>query len=94
MGSISDNSSGGYYGYRMSKASLCMAAKSLSIDLIDRSILVGVLHPGLVSTRMTSYTKDGINPKHSVQSMLPLIDKLSIEDTGSFWHANGDVLPW
>ena len=53
MGSIGDNSSGSSYGYRMSKVALSMAAKSLSRDLLKEEIYVAILHPGLVSTRMT-----------------------------------------
>jgi NAD(P)-dependent dehydrogenase (short-subunit alcohol dehydrogenase family) len=52
MGSISDNSSGGYYAYRISKAALNMAAKGLAVDLKARGITVVSLHPGWVKTRM------------------------------------------
>ncbi len=61
MGSIGDNSSGSSYGYRMSKVALSMAAKSLSRDLLKEDIYVAILHPGLVSTRMTGFTKNGIS---------------------------------
>tara|TARA_Y100001968_G_scaffold331794_1_gene387707 strand:- start:607 stop:1290 length:684 start_codon:yes stop_codon:yes gene_type:complete len=94
MGSIDDNSSGGSYGYRMSKVALCMAGKSLSIDLKSQDIYVAILHPGLVSTRMTGFTSNGIQPKQSVQGLIQRIDELSIDNTGTFWHSNGDVLPW
>ena len=60
MGSIEDNSSGGSYGYRMSKVALCMAGKSLSVDLKSKGISVAILHPGLVSARMTGFTSNGI----------------------------------
>ena len=66
MGSIEDNTSGGSYGYRMSKVALSMAAKSLSIDLLKKEIYVAILHPGLVSTRMTGFTKNGISTLESV----------------------------
>ena len=94
MGSIEDNSSGGSYGYRMSKVALCMAGKSLSVDLKPRGISVAILHPGLVSTRMTGFTSNGIQPKESVKGMIQRIDKLTLENTGSFWHSNGEILPW
>jgi len=94
MGSIEDNSSGGSYGYRMSKAALCMAGKSLAIDLKPNGIAVALLHPGLVTTRMTSFTPYGISPAKSVEGLLQRIDSLTIETTGSFWHANGEILPW
>ena len=94
MGSIEDNSSGGSYGYRMSKVALCMAGKSLSVDLKPRGISVAILHPGLVSTRMTGFTSNGIQPKESVKGLIKRIDELTIENTGTFWHANGEILPW
>jgi len=94
MGSIADNSSGGSYGYRMSKVALCMAGKSLSIDLQPRGIAVALLHPGLVSTRMTNFHPQGITPEQAVRRLLERIDALSLATSGGFWHANGDVLPW
>ena len=94
MGSIEDNSSGGSYGYRMSKVALCMAGKSLAIDLKPKGVSVGILHPGLVSTRMTGFNSNGIQPKDSVKGLIQRIDELSLENTGTFWHSNGEVLPW
>lgn len=92
MGSIDDNTSGGSYGYRMSKVALSMAGKSLSHDLRPRGIAVGILHPGLVQTRMTAFS--GITTAESVTGLLARIDALSMANTGTFWHANGEVLPW
>ena len=94
MGSIDDNTSGGSYGYRMSKVALCMAAKSLSIDLLNRNIYIAILHPGLVSTRMTGFIKNGISAKESAQGLLERINSLDKNNSGTFWHANGEVLPW
>ncbi|OAB62415.1 short-chain dehydrogenase [Leptolyngbya valderiana BDU 20041] len=92
MGSIDDNTSGSSYGYRMSKVAMSMAGKSLSHDLKPLGIAVGILHPGLVSTPMTNY--NGISPEESVKGLLARIDELNLENTGTFWHANGEVLPW
>ncbi len=94
MGSIEDNTSGGSYGYRMSKVALCMAGKSLSIDLKPLGIAVGLLHPGLVRTRMTGFTPHGISPAESVKGLISRIDSLTLETSGSFWHSNGKILPW
>ena len=94
MGSIDDNSSGGSYGYRMSKVALNIAGKSLAIDLKARKIAVAILHPGLVRTRMIQFNPSGISPAQSVRGLLARIDALTLETTGSFWHANGEVLPW
>ena len=94
MGSIEDNTSGGSYGYRMSKVALCMAGKSLSVDLKSKDISVAILHPGLVSTRMTGFTTNGIQPEESVKGLIQRIDELTINNSGTFWHSNGEVLPW
>ena len=75
MGSIEDNMSGGSYGYRMSKVALCMAGKSLSVDLKPKNIAVGILHPGLVQTRMTNFTPNGITPEQSVRGLIARIDQ-------------------
>ena len=94
MGSIGDNSSGSSYGYRMSKVAMSMAAKSLSIDLLKEDIYVAILHPGLVSTRMTGFTNSGISTNKSASGLLKLIENLNKNNTGQFWHVNGDILPW
>ncbi len=94
MGSIGDNTSGSSYGYRMSKVALSMAGKSLSLDLKPLGIAVAILHPGLVQTRMTNFIAEGITPEESVKNLLERIDKLTLENTGTFWHANGEILPW
>jgi NAD(P)-dependent dehydrogenase (short-subunit alcohol dehydrogenase family) len=94
MGSIDDNSSGGAYGYRMSKVALNMAGKSLAIDLRPRGIAVALLHPGMVRTRMTGFSAQGISTEESVHGLLERIDALRLETSGSFWHANGQELPW
>ena len=94
MGSIDDNSSGGSYGYRMSKVALNMAGRSLAIDLRPRGIAVAILHPGLVRTRMVNFNPQGISPEQAVQGLLARIDALTLESSGRFWHANGEELPW
>ena len=94
MGSIDDNTSGGSYGYRMSKVALNMAGKSLAIDLEPRGISVAILHPGLVRTRMIQFNPSGIPPEQSVKDLLARIDGLTMANSGSFWHANGELLPW
>ena len=92
MGSIDDNTSGGSYGYRMSKVALSMAGKSLSEDLKSKNIPVAILHPGLVQTRMTGFS--GITTEESVKGLLARIDELNMKNTGTFWHSKGEVLPW
>jgi NAD(P)-dependent dehydrogenase (short-subunit alcohol dehydrogenase family) len=93
MGSVADNSSGGRYGYRMSKVALNMAGMSLAKDLAPRGIAVALLHPGYVQTAMVGFGGD-ISADASAQRLMERIDQLTLESSGSFWHSNGEVLPW
>jgi NAD(P)-dependent dehydrogenase (short-subunit alcohol dehydrogenase family) len=93
MGSIADNDSGGSYGYRMSKAALNIAGKSLAIDLKSRGIAVAILHPGYVRTEMTGQS-GLIDPEESATGLLDRIHELTLETSGSFWHTNGEILAW
>jgi len=93
MGSIGDNGSGGYYGYRMSKAALNAAGMSLARDLAASGVAVAILHPGYVRTDMTDGAGN-IEPADAAAQLVDRIDALTPETTGTFWHANGQVLPW
>jgi NAD(P)-dependent dehydrogenase (short-subunit alcohol dehydrogenase family) len=93
MGSIEDNTSGGRYGYRMSKCAVNMAGRSLAHDLKDDGVAVAILHPGFVRTDMTG-GQGLIDPPESAAGLIKRIDELTMETTGTFWHANGDILPW
>jgi NAD(P)-dependent dehydrogenase (short-subunit alcohol dehydrogenase family) len=93
MGSIGDNGSGGAYGYRMSKAALNMAGKSLAVDLKPAGVAVAILHPGMVKTAMTG-THGQVEPLDAARGLLARLDELTLETTGGFWHANGERLPW
>ena len=92
MGSVEDNTSGSYYGYRMSKAAVNMAGVSLAHDLKKQGIAVALLHPGMVATEMTG--RQGISPAESVSGLIQRMDELEISQSGGFWHANGERLPW
>jgi NAD(P)-dependent dehydrogenase (short-subunit alcohol dehydrogenase family) len=93
MGSIDDNTSGGRYGYRMSKAAVNMAFRSLSHDLRPKGVSVAILHPGFVRTDMTDH-EGMVDPPESAAGLIARIDELTLDNTGTFWHANGEVLPW
>jgi NAD(P)-dependent dehydrogenase (short-subunit alcohol dehydrogenase family) len=93
VGSLQDNSSGGMYGYRMSKAAVNMAGVNLAHDLKPRGIAVFLFHPGYVKTGMThgqGYTE----PEEAARGLIERMDTLTLADTGTFWHANGEPLPW
>ncbi len=93
MGSIGDNTSGGRYGYRMSKAALNMAGVSLAHDLRPREISVAILHPGYVRTDMTG-GRGLVDPPESARGLVDRLEELSLETSGGFWHMSGERLPW
>lgn len=93
MGSIEDNTSGAYYGYRASKAALNAFTKSLAMDLKAHDIAVCALHPGFVQTRMVGFNGD-LTPEQAASGLIARIAELNLENTGGFWHSNGQALPW
>lgn len=93
MGSITDNTSGGRYGYRMSKAALNIAAMSLAKDLESDNIAVGIYHPGYVQTDMVNNNGD-ISSEVAAARLIGLMDNLSLAESGIFKHSNGETLPW
>jgi NAD(P)-dependent dehydrogenase (short-subunit alcohol dehydrogenase family) len=93
MGSIADNTSGGYYGYRVSKAGVNAIGRSLAHDLAARGIAVALLHPGYVRTDMTGGHGD-LRPDESARGLVTVLDQLNLQNSGRFWHQNGQELPW
>lgn len=93
MGSVADNTSGGSYGYRASKAAVNAIGKSLAMDLKPRGIGVFLLHPGYVATDMVGGTGD-VTPEQAARQLVERLDTLTLEQTGTFVHANGSALPW
>ena len=93
MGSIDDNTSGGIYAYRTSKAAVNMAMRSLSVDLKDRGISCVVLNPGWVKTDMGGDNAE-LTPEQSITALRGIIDKLGMTETGQFYNYDGKVYPW
>ena len=81
MGSIADNTSGAYYGYRASKAALNAFTKSLAMDLKPKGISVAVLHPGYVQTRMVGFT-GYISAEQAATGLKQRIEELTLDNTG------------
>lgn len=93
VGSVGDNSSGGAYSYRMSKAALNIASKSLAVELAPEGISVRILHPGYVKTDMTKQSGNA-EPNEAARGLIARMDELDLDSTGKFFHANGEELPW
>jgi len=93
MGSVADNSSGGSYLYRSSKAAANMVVKSLAVDLKDKGITSVAFNPGWVKTDMGG-PNAMIPVEQSVTDMKKVIDALTLKDTGKFIGNDGLVIPW
>lgn len=93
MGSISDNTSGGSYIYRSSKAALNAAAKSLAVDLAGEKIKVAILHPGWVRTDMGG-PNGLIDAPTSIGGLRRVLANLTWEQSGQFIAYDGTVIPW
>jgi NAD(P)-dependent dehydrogenase (short-subunit alcohol dehydrogenase family) len=98
VGSITDNTLGGWISYRSSKAALNQIIKTSSIEINRRNknaICVG-LHPGTVKTRFTEKfqnTTETISPEESVEMMMKVIESLSVDDNGYCFAYDGKVIP-
>jgi NAD(P)-dependent dehydrogenase (short-subunit alcohol dehydrogenase family) len=93
MGSIADNSSGGNYPYRTSKAGANMVAKGLAVDLKARGIISVALNPGWVRTDMGGAAA-ALGVERSVRGMRKVLEGLTRKDSGRFFHYTGEELPW
>lgn len=93
MGSIADNTSGGAYAYRLSKAALNMAGRGVANDLRARGVIAVLLHPGWVRTRMGG-PSGRISPEECVAAQQRLLDTLTTGHSGRFFNYDGRELPW
>ena len=93
MGSIDDNSSGGYLAYRSSKTALNSAWRNLAIEVRRRDVVAAVLHPGWVKTRMGGKSAP-LAPEDSIGGMRRVIERLSLDDGGGFFGYDGATIPW
>lgn len=103
VGSLGDNSSGGDYAYRISKAAANMVALNLHHDLVKQGAVVQALHPGMVLTslldvvdpdQMQKYASAYSPPEKAAEQLVAVLDALTPDDAGRFQHANGSFLPW
>jgi NAD(P)-dependent dehydrogenase (short-subunit alcohol dehydrogenase family) len=102
VGSLSDNSTGGMYSYRSSKAAVNMLFKNLAIDLEPKNVPVLLLHPGIVKTNLDKNWKNGgnenvkgaVEPGVAATELYRVLMSKGMESSGKFWHRNGEELPW
>ena len=99
VGSITDNSSGGAYSYRASKAALNSIGKSLAMDLKEKGVVVLLLHPGFVisgldKTDATRKNPEAVMPEEAASKLWQVVQAKGLAETGTFWHREGFELPW
>lgn len=93
MGSMADNTSGGSYIYRASKAAVNAAMKSLSHDVAPLGVSVVTLHPGWVRTDMGG-PGGLIDAPESVAGMRRVIAETGPAASGRFVAYDGKEIPW
>ncbi len=91
MGSIADNSGGGAYSYRMSKAALNMGLQNLAIEWRDRA--VAALHPGWVQTAMGG-PQAPVSIADSVAGLRRVVTTLKPGPRAVFLDYRGNRLDW
>ncbi|MDZ7684432.1 MAG: SDR family NAD(P)-dependent oxidoreductase [Gammaproteobacteria bacterium] len=102
VGSIGDNRTGGWYGYRASKAALNMIIRNAAIELgrTNRELVVAALHPGTTKSDLSSPFVSGdrgpqaVEPDVTAARLVAVIDGLGPEDSGGFFDWQGQRLPW
>lgn len=96
VGSIGDNSTGGSYGYRASKAAVNSIGKSMAMDLKEKGVVVSLLHPGIVRSNLNPGAEgpEAVEPEEAATKLWGVFTAHGIEDTGNFWHREGQELPW
>jgi NAD(P)-dependent dehydrogenase (short-subunit alcohol dehydrogenase family) len=102
VGSLADNSSGGAYSYRASKAAVNTLFKSMAVDLREKNVPVLILHPGIVKTNLDPRWKDeeksevqgAVEPEQAASELWKVLMSKGLESTGRFCHRSGEELPW
>ena len=93
MGSIKQNTRGGGYGYRESKAALNMFTRTIAAELKPDGFRCITMSPGWVKTDMGG-PNARLTPAESIGGMISVINGLTAEDSGEFFNHNGEHLPW
>jgi NAD(P)-dependent dehydrogenase (short-subunit alcohol dehydrogenase family) len=81
------------YAYCASKAAVNKVMKLASVELAQQGIAVSLIHPGWVKTDMGGPHAQ-LSVEESAKGIQSVIDKLTIEDTGSFKKWNGETHAW
>lgn len=97
VGSIGDNTSGGMYAYRSSKAAANAIGRNMAMDLKEKNIPVLMIHPGFVRSGLLPGAdgKEFVDPDEAAHKLWNNVVKVKgMESTGTFWHREGHELIW
>ena len=84
---------GGFYAYGAAKAGLNRMMRSVAVDLRDRGIIVGLVHPGWVQTDMGGPNAE-ITPQESAEGIRKVTQAWTLDRSGDFLKWNGETHPW
>jgi len=93
LGSIAENTTGGWVAYRASKTALHQLMRTFAAELSSEGLLFVLLSPGWVRTGMGGQDAP-LSPEQSVRAMLKVMDRLGPKDSGSFFGERGRRIPW
>lgn len=100
VGSISDNQLGGWYTYRLSKAALNQATKTMGLELKRQGTMIVALHPGTTDTGLSKPFQKNVKVGRlfpvdfTVDSLLAVVDSLSDDNNGGFYDWAGKAIPF
>lgn len=99
VGSIGDNSLGGWYSYRTAKAALNQLIHTAAIEVArtHKQAVLALLHPGTVDTPFTAAYQpayEKLSPAQSAAGLLRVLDGLTPAQSGGFFDVQGQVVPW
>ncbi|KAF2685917.1 short chain dehydrogenase [Lentithecium fluviatile CBS 122367] len=94
-GSISENDAGGKIAYKVAKAGLNQATRTIAMDFKKRGAFITTMSidPGVVATRLNGW-KSKVDVKDSVRGIYSVMDSTEFQDTGLFWSWNGLRIPY
>lgn len=93
MGSMDDNTSGGSYAYRATKAALNAVTVSAAHDLKHRDVIVLLMHPGWVKTDMGGPHGE-LSVEQAVTLLLKQIVEADMSHSGKFLDIDGSGIAW
>lgn len=84
---------GGFYAYGATKAALNRMMRSVAMDVKDRGIVIGLVHPGWVQTDMGGPNAE-ITAQESASGIRKVTEDWTLDKSGDFYRWNGEEHPW